>query len=271
MLQRNVASPLVLLTIIAGVSIAPRVCKGDLLPVLSAREIIEKVTLAYDAVQTIQGRFVRDSIVGDETQRVIGTFIFKKPDRVIIHNLEPREQDVTSNGQMLWLYDKKDHLASRLTIPPGNEAIKDQVGIGALFAFNPFFQMGHGYSCRRIDDFDKHIVIACKPNSRSASISRVLVKVNPARWTVAAYEIFDISGGLISQTKYEDMQPIQGASWFPFRVETKLQGNGKRFSEIVRYSRITINGLVDDKQFEFSTPKGVRVLDKNNSINQVTK
>ena len=134
------------------------------------------------------------------------------------------------------------------------------MGVGILFAFNPFDQMGDGYNCQLIEEYEQHIIIACKPLHGTGVISQVLVKVNPERWTVAAYEIFGPSGELITQTKYENVRQVPNAMWFPFHIETKIMLEKKRFQENVEYSRMSVNDMLEDHLFEFTVPEGVRVI-----------
>ena len=230
-------------------------------PSLEAQQIIERVNTVYRSMQTVQGYFIRESTIEDETMKVVGTFLFKKPDKVSIHNLEPREQYVVSNGQILWLYDKEHGSVTKVAVPRGNAGLDEQVGVGILFAFNPFDQMVDGYDCQRIEDYENQIIIACKPLHGTGAISRVLVKVNPERWTVAAYEIFGPSGQLMTQTKYDDMRQMHNTTWFPFHIETKVAFEKKRFKENVQYSRISVNDTLEDRLFEFTVPKGVRVIE----------
>ena len=228
---------------------------------LQAPQIIERVNTVYQSMQTVQGYFIRESTIEDETMKAVGTFLFKKPDRVSIHNLEPREQYVVSNGQVLWLYDKEHRSVTKVAVPKGHAGLDEQVGVGILFAFNPFDQMVDGYDCQRIEDYESHIIIACKPLHGTGAISRVLVKVNPERWTVAAYEIFGPSGALMTQTQYEDARPVRNTMWFPFHIETKVVLEKKQFKEDVRYSRISVNDTLEDRLFEFIVPEGVRVIE----------
>ena len=228
---------------------------------LNAQDVINRVNSVYQEIQTVQGYFTRESTIEDETIKVVGTFLFKKPGKVSIHNLEPTEQYVVSNGQALWLYDIEHKSAMRIAVIEGNSQLNEQFSVGILFALNPFDQIADGYACQRIDDYEEHLIIACKPLHGTGAISQVLVKVNPKRWTVAAYEIFGPSGELMTQTKYEDVRPVSTAVWFPFRVETKIELNRKRFSENVQYSRISVNNTLEDHLFEFTAPEGVRVIE----------
>jgi len=229
---------------------------------LETQQIIDRVNTVYKSIQTVQGYFTRESIIEDEMMEATGTFLYKKPNKVFIHNLEPREQYVVSNGPVLWLYDKEHGSVTKTEIPKSNTALDEQVGVGILFTLNPFDQLAdEDYGCQRIEDYENHIIVACKPLHGAGMISRVLVKVDPERWMIAAYEIFGPSGNLITQTKYEDMRQLHNTTWFPFRIETEVMLENKHFKENVRYSRISINNVLEDRIFEFTAPKDVRVIE----------
>ena len=227
---------------------------------LGVRQIIERVDAVYKLVDTVQGYFARESMIEDETMKVVGTFSFKKPDKVLIHNLEPREQYVVSNGQVLWLYDKEHKSVTKAAVPKSPVGLDEQVGVGILFTINPFDQMADEYDCQRVEDYDNHIIITCKP-LHGGAISRVLVKINPDHLTVAAYEIFGPAGELMTQTRYEDVRQVRDTTWFPFHVQTKILFEKKRFQEDVQYSRISVNETLEDHLFEFTVPEGVRVVE----------
>ena len=224
-----------------------------------ADEIIARVNQQYESMESIRGRFRRESRVGIQRESVVGDFVIKKPGRVYVHNLEPRDSYLISNGSVVWLYDKEAQEVIEVPITPLEGFPPALVEATTMFNFNPFPDMENGYSCRRIDDYEQHRIVACQPiGDGSGAISRVLVKVDPLRWLVVAVELFDPDGALFSQTRYENIVEAGDAQWFPLRSETRLIADGQQVVEVVEYTRVRINDIPEDAFFEFQVPEGTR-------------
>jgi len=228
-------------------------------PNLDATAIIEKVDSVYGDRETIQGHFERSNQLGEHKEVVRGKFFYRRPAMVRIDNLEPSQQSLISDGKEFWFFNPMKGVAARKMFSPTEGQITS-VGIEGVVQHNPFKLLANGYRCKRIDDFDGHIVVACSPSSESQMISSVLVKVDPQNWTVSAYEVFDKTGSLVSQTKLLDMRRV-GAFWFPSRTETRVSLGEELAQEIMRYSRVRINESVDDGLFVFVPSSEIRVVE----------
>jgi len=229
---------------------------------LEAADIIERVHDVYLPIKTIRGQFRRSSMLGEQEQIVIGEFFIEKPDKVFVHNLDPTDSYMISNGQTLWLYDRKGNAVVKSPIPKEGRVPPALAGTSGMFEMNPFVNMTFGYECQRIGDYDQHLIVSCTPEAAGEQLSQVLIKVNPETWMVAAVELFDLSGNLISQTRYEGVKQVQGVFLFPHDIKTRLIMDGRQAQETVRYSRIHINDTPEDGVFEFEVPEGVEVLEE---------
>lgn len=232
-------------------------------PSLEVTAIIEKVDSVYGDRETVQGHFERSNQLEKHKEVVRGRFFYHRPARVRIDNLEPSEQSLISDGKEFWFLNPTKGVAARKAFSPTEGQVMS-AGIEGIVQHNPFQLLADGYRCERIDDFDGHLVVSCSPPGESQIISSVLVKVNPQNWTVSAYEVFDKNGSLVSQTKLLDMRQVD-AFWFPARTETRVSLGEELAQETVTYSRVRINGPIDDGLFAFTPSEEIQAIEMDES------
>ncbi len=222
-------------------------------------DVIQMVNGQYSKIKSIQGMIRREIRDGQDTQSVTGRFLIKKPDRYYVEFSDPH-QIVCSNDSLCWVEKVEENVVLKFHIAKMNRFEKEALGIGGLLGLNVFDQLREGFSFSLFDTLEGNLVLSAKPKSKARLISQILVKVDPKRWVILAYEIFDLKGKLVSQTKYEDYALYGDSLLFPKRVKTKSIYGEKTLEETDSFSRLRLNQFISDDKFEFIPPKKAKII-----------
>ncbi len=231
----------------------------NLLAGQGVEHIIQMVNGQYGKIKSIQGIINKNIQGGGNTQSIRGRFLIKKPDKSYVEFANPH-QIVCSNDSLCWVEKVAENIVLKFHIARMNKFEREALGIEGLIGLNVFDQFRDGFSFSLSDTLNGDLVVSAKPKSGGELISKILVKVDPKRWVILAYEIFDLKGNLISQTKYEDYSLYGDSLFFPNRITAKSIYNGVALEETDNFSRLRLNQLIPDKNFEFIPPKKAKII-----------
>ncbi len=77
----------------------------------SVDEVVDRVQKAFAEIKDIKGDFVQTSFIKDleQTQKYKGSFIMKKPSRIMWEYKSPRDEKVVVKDTVAWLYKKSEN------------------------------------------------------------------------------------------------------------------------------------------------------------------
>jgi len=232
---------------------------SNLLADQEAEHIIRMVNEQYDGIKTIGGVIDKRIQSEGKTQKVTGRFLIKRPDKSYVEFADPH-QIVCSNDSLCWVEKVEENVVLKFHIAKMNRFEKEALGIGGLLGLNVFEQLRDGFRFSLLDTLNGDLVISAQPKSGGEIISKILIKVDPKKWVILAYEIFDLKGKLVSQTKYEDYILYGDSLFFPNRVTTKSIYKGETLAETDNFSRVRLNQAILDDNFEFTPPKDAEIV-----------
>ena len=221
--------------------------------------IIQMVNLQYGKIKSIQGIINRKIRNGQNTQRVTGRFLIKKPDRSYVEFADPH-QIVCSNDSLCWVENVVENVVHKFPIAKMNEFEREILGVRGLIELNLFDQLKDGFDFYLSDTLDGDLVIAARPKAPGKFLSKILVKVDPRRWIILAYEIFDLKGKMVSQTKYLDYKLYADSLLFPMKVSIKSAEGTNLLEETDEFSQLRLNSTIPDSNFDFIPPKNAKIV-----------
>lgn len=224
-----------------------------------AQHIIQMVNGQYGEIKTIEGIINKSIQGGGNTQSIKGRFLIKRPHCSYVEFANPH-QIVCSNDSICWVDNMEENVVLKFHIARMNRFEREALGIEGLLGLNVFDQLREGFSFSLFDTLNGDLVVSAKPKSGGELISKILIKVDTKRWVILAYEIFDLEGNLVSQTKYEDYTLYGDSLFFPNRITAKSIYNGVALEETDSFSRVRLNRSIPDDNFEFIPPKNAKII-----------
>ncbi len=252
----RLAKGLPILFLLIGLLFSP---SSNLLADQEVEHIIQMVNEQYAKIKTIGGMISRNIQGGGNTQSIKGRFLIKRPHCSYVEFANPH-QIVCSNDSLCWVDNVEENVVLKFHIARMNRFEREALGIEGLIGLNVFDQLREGFSFSLFDTLNGDLVVSAKPKSGGELISKILIKIDPKKWVILAYEIFDLEGNLVSQTKYEDYSLYGDSLLFPNRVLTRSIYQGEILEETDNFSRVRLNQPIPDKNFEFIPPKKAKII-----------
>lgn len=218
----------------------------------SAETIINSAKAVSNNIRSLSGRLTRTTTSGTNKMVAISKFYYVFPDKCRIETLEPTTAVLIANKDSIWFYSPKTKSAQKA------DALKTYVT--DFLPIFPLRQIDAGYELKRLIDYDGCYIIQAKPKNHAGVLSAILVKINQRDFTVAAMELYDPNGRLISQSKYEDIT-MESDAFIAHKITVQVQGNGDYAKEELLLNRLTVNGTLQDELFRYEPDKDTEVLE----------
>lgn len=204
------------------------VCPPARLPAQDVRPILDRASAAYSTMTTLSADFVQiviNPLVGSpDTTR--GTLHLKRPSRFAMRFTRPRGDRVVADGQFLWLYTP--------STTPG-QVVRSGIPESGTTGPNLIGQFVE----RPAERYDARFMRADSLESGWADVVALAPKVADLPYGEAVIWV-DRDDGLLRRIEI---------------VET----SGQRRTVILR--RLRVNAAINQREFTFSPPAGVRVVD----------
>lgn len=218
--------------------------------------VVDKISSNYKKIEFLYGKITRHYTVNGEKKRTVGKFYLKKPGKLFVKYSTP-EQTIILNNKILWVYSPKDKQAIKMNYNNVSDLEKHLLGIAVLLGFNPLQGLKKDFKFEMQDT--THLVATPIYKNK---VSKIIFEIDLRRNIILQTQVFDTVSKLISETTYRDWEFTEGV-WFPQDIISKFYSEGKEVSEKIRFFEMFINYSVEDKQFNFIPPKGVKIINSS--------
>jgi outer membrane lipoprotein carrier protein len=185
--------------------------------------IVNKIQKFYDSTKDLHAKFEQTLTSGTGgRKRASGDLWLKKPGRMRWDYVKPEKKIMVSDGRVLWVYEPEDE-----------QAFKQDLRSSSL-PVSVSFLLGEG---KLSDDF--HVELAPKGDEKPGEVALKLVPKAPTSAYRYLLFIVDEQTGQVRRTIIYDQQ---GGT-----------------NELV-FSNVESNRGVNDSKFQFSPPRGTRIL-----------
>lgn len=264
--------------------IVPKARVADVVMSTSLDQMAKQLASRYDDVKTFNAAVEMSSITGGalqgkETQSLSfsGYILMRKPEYLRVLLLVPvvRTQalDMVSDGKNFKLLIPPRHRAivgsNELTTPSKNslENLRPDVFYDAMFIQGPEQEqvISMTTDIRIIENEKKKkdlieepayaLQILDKPEGQTVKTLRV-VHINSTDLLPYQQDIYDKNGQIVTKAYYSGYQ-FHGN--IPFPTNIKIERPRDHYSLTVTITKLTLNGHLDDDQFELKIPEGIPV------------
>jgi len=183
---------------------------------MSAEEIAKKIEEKYDAVEDFKG-ILRVTIEGGKHVMEY-EYVFKKPNKMRMYDKE-RGWLVVSNGEKMWIYDKK----------------KNKVMVMNFTSYN---QVNPDYG-KLVKDMFKLYDVKLLGSEDLSGRNCYVIQLTPK-----------------DNEKVKVKMWVDKEFWYPLKIEYNFNG----INTTVEYLNVEFNTGVSDEVFNFTPPKGAKII-----------
>jgi outer membrane lipoprotein-sorting protein len=264
--------------------IVPKARVADVVMSTSLEQMAKQLASRYDDVKTFNAAVEMSSITGGalqgkETQSLSfsGYILMRKPEFLRVLLLVPvvRTQalDMVSDGKTFKLLIPPRHRAiegrNEVTTPSKNslENLRPDVFYDAMFIQGPeqdqIISMTTDIRIIENEKKKKDLIeepayalqILDKPEGQTVKTLRV-VHINSTDLLPYQQDIYDKNGQVVTKAYYSGYQYYGN---IPFPTNIKIERPKDHYSLTVTVTKLTLNGHLDDDQFELKIPEGIPV------------
>jgi outer membrane lipoprotein carrier protein len=192
----------------------------------TAREVLARLDARLAGIRSLRGRFVQTFLSAGlgVPQEEEGVFYMQRPDRLRWEYRRPEEKTAVSDGTHTWLYLPEERVVYRGTVSRWKAGGGLSILVGGRIADEYEVAGLEVASAVR----DGNIVLRLEPRADESELKEILLEIEPRRLDVAAVTAVDLLGNRTAVT----------------------------FSDVEENARLR-PGL-----FEFSPPRGARLVDQ---------
>lgn len=221
---------LISLVIFAVIIVVPQsaaaqfVCQGQNLSTDKIADIVAKVEAGYRELKGLSAEFEQDSLFLGFSERIrsTGTVLFKKPGMMDWNYQSPEKQRFIADGKNLWFYQPK---WNQVTVGKFQQSFQSGLPVSFLLGLGSLSQ---DFSVKRACKGTLGVVLELTPKVTDPSLQVFKLLVDQKLNVPRGAHVVDVGGN-----------------------ETQIV-----------FSNIETDVEVDDKQFQFTIPKGVDVIDQ---------
>lgn len=199
-------------------------------PALAQTELVDRAVAVWANVKTVRATF-EQTIMNTLTDRTMiskGEYQQRRPDKLSVVFADPAQDRIVADGRNVWLYLASSTPDQVIKSPQGANGT-GTVDLTAQFLTSPRTRFNiTPVGTLLVNDRPTHGFNFIPKNEASAPFRAASVWIDDEDATIRQFEVTDASG---------------------------LQRRIKLIS-------FKTNGLVDDKSFTFTVPKGVRVVER---------
>ena len=202
---------------------------------LNATVIADKMIKKSDEIKDYKTDLFYQIMLGSKSENMTMLYIYKKPDKAYIYN-KKLDQIIISNGKTMWTYDKKNNIVYIMSVSKLSEEKRKSLreGLYKSIIENALKNYNLTYFGTTTLDGRKCYVIKLTPKNETK------MPVEMKMWIDAEY-------------------------WLPVKVYSTAKSIFGNITTVVEYRNLSINTGVNDSIFNFTPPKGVKVVYENES------
>jgi len=192
----------------------------------SLEEVVQGVEAAYGKMIDLAGEFTQTSFNKSLNQTIParGSVYLKKGGKLRWEYVEPTKQEIVSDGKTLWVYTPT---LNQVNAGPAPEALAGPAGsfLAGLGKLREHFGVRF-LNMAQPRDADGNVVLDLAPKQPLPTMSRLILSLEPKTWQVRKAVVYD---------QFEN-------------------------TVTMRFTKMTVNGGLQDSFFTFVPPKGAATV-----------
>jgi outer membrane lipoprotein-sorting protein len=228
-------------------------------------KIIAKVETNYKQIKTICGRILQTRSFKDNKVKSKLNFFLKHPDKLYLdclsqHGQIQYRQIIVSNGKTYWLYSPLENKAIKFNLEKMKTLTNSMLSPVKFLGINIFEQLKEAFTFGIEGRKDERLIIYATPTTGGKLIGKVKIEIDPIKWLIYSFQIFDKKNTLISQTVYKRYHLFNKSIWFPLEIKIKSLVGKDIVEEDISFHRIKLNCPIPEEKFDFNPPKEAKIL-----------
>lgn len=219
----------------------------------SVKEIIDNLNQHQGLITAATG-VLRWSKLGESVMAPVeGRFFFAFPLKFRIDLSEPERRQIISDGHSFWIFDPDSSHASQFEWSQSASVVKLLTSKYAALIPNLFFVLGEHWQYSLRDVLDGIYVVRATPPEAIENISQILIKVDPKKSQILAWELLDQENNLILRVIFSSFTKVGQLSFFPGKIQVYRRLEKTTSTEEIKFKKLSLNPAVDPSVFRFKS------------------